>query len=41
MNHHKFLLSAPYDDVDVETEGPTFAAESLDPRLFATLHHGG
>ena len=21
MNHHKFLLSAPYDDVDVETEG--------------------
>lgn len=25
MNHHKFLLSAPYDDVDVETEGPTFA----------------
>ena len=25
MNHHKFLLSAPYDDVDVETQGPTFA----------------
>jgi GTP cyclohydrolase I len=27
--------------VSVLTEGPTFAQESLDPRLFQTLYHVG
>ena len=38
-SHQESLHS--HDAVSVLTEGPTFAAESLDPRLFATLHHGG
>ena len=35
-NHQESLHS--HDAVSVLTEGPTFASESLDPRLFATLH---
>ncbi len=38
-SHQESLHS--HDAVSVLTEGLTFAAESLDPRLFATLHHGG
>ncbi|TCO72844.1 GTP cyclohydrolase FolE2 [Rhodovulum euryhalinum] len=38
-SHQESLHS--HDAVSVLTEGPTFAAESLDPKLFATLiHHG-
>ncbi len=38
-SHQESLHS--HDAVSVLTEGPTFAAESLDPRLFATLFHVG
>lgn len=38
-SHQESLHS--HDAVSVLTEGPTFAAESLDPRFFATLHHPG
>lgn len=38
-SHQESLHS--HDAVSVLTEGPTFAAQSLDPRLFATLHHPG
>ncbi|WP_343081306.1 GTP cyclohydrolase FolE2 [Ostreiculturibacter nitratireducens] len=38
-SHQESLHS--HDAVSVLTEGPTFASESLDPRLFATLHHVG
>lgn len=38
-SHQESLHS--HDAVSILTEGPTFAAQSLDPRLFATLHHPG
>ncbi len=38
-SHQESLHS--HDAVSVLTEGETFAAESLDPRLFATLFHVG
>ncbi|SLN66494.1 GTP cyclohydrolase FolE2 [Roseisalinus antarcticus] len=38
-SHQESLHS--HDAVSVLTEGPTFAAESLDPRLFMTLFHVG
>jgi len=38
-SHQESLHS--HDAVSVLTEGPTFAAESLDPRLFASLYHTG
>lgn len=38
-SHQESLHS--HDAVSVLTEGPTFTAQSLDPRLFASLHHGG
>jgi GTP cyclohydrolase I len=38
-SHQESLHS--HDAVSVLTEGPTFAAESLDPRLFAGLFHVG
>jgi len=37
--HRESLHS--HDAVSVLTEGETFAAESLDPRLFASLFHVG
>ena len=38
-SHQESLHS--HDAVSVLTEGPTFASDSLDPRLFATLFHVG
>ena len=38
-SHQESLHS--HDAVSVLTDGPTFAAESLDPRLFASLFHVG
>ncbi len=38
-SHQESLHS--HDAVSLLTEGSTFAAESLDPKLFAGLHHGG
>ncbi len=38
-SHQESLHS--HDAVSVLTEGATFAAESLDPKLFATLFHVG
>ena len=38
-SHQESLHS--HDAVSVLTEGPTFAQESLDPRLFASLYHVG
>ncbi len=38
-SHQESLHS--HDAVSVLTEGPTFAARSLDPRLFGTLVHAG
>lgn len=38
-SHQESLHS--HDAVCVLTEGPTFAAQSLDPRLFESLHHAG
>ncbi len=38
-SHQESLHS--HDAVSLLTEGPTFAAESLDPRLFASLIHPG
>jgi GTP cyclohydrolase I len=38
-SHQESLHS--HDAVSILTEGPTFEAASLDPRLFATLHHPG
>ena len=38
-SHQESLHS--HDAVSVLTEGPTFAQESLDPRLFQTLYHVG
>jgi len=38
-SHQESLHS--HDAISVLTEGPTFAAESLDPRLFASLVHAG
>jgi GTP cyclohydrolase I len=38
-SHQESLHS--HDAVSVLTEGDTFAATSLDPRLFQTLVHGG
>ncbi|MBN8632712.1 MAG: GTP cyclohydrolase I FolE2 [Rhodobacterales bacterium] len=38
-SHQESLHS--HDAVSVLTEGPTFAAESLDPRLVASLYHVG
>ena len=38
-SHQESLHS--HDAVSLLTEGPTFASESLDPRLFASLLHGG
>jgi len=38
-SHQESLHS--HDAVSVLTEGPTFSAESLDPRLFASLYHVG
>ncbi len=38
-SHQESLHS--HDAVLVLTEGPTFAADSLDPRLFASLYHVG
>jgi GTP cyclohydrolase I len=38
-SHQESLHS--HDAVSVLTEGPTFAAESLDPRLFSSLYHVG
>jgi GTP cyclohydrolase IB len=38
-SHQESLHS--HDAVSLLTEGPTFATESLDPRLFATLFHVG
>ncbi|NDV01944.1 GTP cyclohydrolase FolE2 [Pseudoroseicyclus tamaricis] len=38
-SHQESLHS--HDAVSILTEGPTFAAESLDPQLFGTLHHRG
>jgi GTP cyclohydrolase I len=37
-SHQESLHS--HDAVSVLTEGDTFAAQSLDPRLFQTLMHG-
>ncbi|HBZ45436.1 MAG TPA: GTP cyclohydrolase I FolE2 [Maritimibacter sp.] len=37
-SHQESLHS--HDAVSILTEGPTFAAQSLDPRLFSTLIHG-
>ncbi len=36
-SHQESLHS--HDAVSILTEGPTFEAASLDPKLFATLHH--
>ncbi|MCC6001524.1 MAG: GTP cyclohydrolase I FolE2 [Pararhodobacter sp.] len=38
-SHQESLHS--HDAISVLTEGPTFAADSIDPRLFATLIHVG
>ena len=38
-SHQESLHS--HDAVAVLTEGETFAAQSLDPKLFTTLVHGG
>lgn len=38
-SHQESLHS--HDAVSVLTEGPTFASESLDPKLFASLYHVG
>lgn len=38
-SHQESLHS--HDAVSVLTDGPTFASESLDPRLFQTLYHVG
>ncbi|MEM9972213.1 MAG: GTP cyclohydrolase I FolE2, partial [Pseudomonadota bacterium] len=38
-SHQESLHS--HDAVSILTEGPTFDAESLDPRLFSTLFHVG
>ena len=38
-SHQESLHS--HDAVSILTEGPTFDSESLDPRLFASLVHGG
>jgi len=38
-SHQESLHS--HDAVSLLTEGPTFATESLDPRLFGTLFHVG
>ncbi|MDF1854797.1 GTP cyclohydrolase FolE2 [Pseudooceanicola sp.] len=38
-SHQESLHS--HDAVSVLTEGPTFAAQSIDPRYFASLHHTG
>ncbi|MDR9484567.1 MAG: GTP cyclohydrolase FolE2 [Sediminimonas sp.] len=38
-SHQESLHS--HDAVSILTEGPTFASESLDPRLFSTLFHVG
>ena len=38
-SHQESLHS--HDAVSVLTEGPTFAADSLDPKLFASLYHVG
>ncbi len=38
-SHQESLHS--HDAVSVLTEGPTFASESIDPRLFSTLFHVG
>ena len=38
-SHQESLHS--HDAVSLLTQGPTFAAQSLDPRLFGTLVHGG
>ena len=38
-SHQESLHS--HDAVSVLTEGETFAADSLDPKLFATLFHVG
>lgn len=38
-SHQESLHS--HDAVALLTEGPTFASQSLDPRLFASLAHGG
>ncbi|MEI4488507.1 GTP cyclohydrolase FolE2 [Frigidibacter sp. MR17.14] len=38
-SHQESLHS--HDAVSILTEGPTFAAESIDPRLFASLLHTG
>ncbi len=38
-SHQESLHS--HDAVSVLTEGPTFAADSLDPKLFNTLFHVG
>ncbi len=38
-SHQESLHS--HDAISVLTEGPTFAAQSLDPRLFASLHKPG
>ncbi|TMV82515.1 GTP cyclohydrolase I FolE2 [Thioclava sp. BHET1] len=38
-SHQESLHS--HDAVSLLTQGPTFEGESLDPRLFATLHHAG
>ncbi|MBU2963158.1 GTP cyclohydrolase I FolE2 [Citreicella sp. C3M06] len=38
-SHQESLHS--HDAVSVLTEGPTFAAQSLDPKLLASLHHAG
>lgn len=38
-SHQESLHS--HDAVALLTEGPTFASQSLDPRLFASLVHGG
>jgi GTP cyclohydrolase I len=38
-SHQESLHS--HDAVSILTEGPTFASDSLDPRLFQTLFHVG
>ncbi|MCG7494343.1 GTP cyclohydrolase FolE2 [Thalassobius sp. Cn5-15] len=38
-SHQESLHS--HDAVSILTEGDTFAAESYDPKMFATLHHAG
>ncbi|WP_413876256.1 GTP cyclohydrolase FolE2 [Albidovulum sp.] len=38
-SHQESLHS--HDAVSILTEGPTFVAESIDPRLFSTLHRPG